>query len=498
MEDFEQLDFYQLLGVTYDASTEEIKRAYRQQIARYHPDRYGNASPAEQAYASQRSQRINEAYRVLSGSRNRQTYDRSQAITPSQRHVGMSDIVRRAAARVNADPPAPAPRDHQSELYEQAQEHLDSGRYLQAIATLRQLQQINPFYRDSAALLARAEAASRGKERAAASTTPPSQPTSRGAPLRFIRIVLFSGIGLIALIGIVFAIVVLRPRQATVASPPPGGEPTITTAAPTTIEPGLVIERTQTPEPTFTAVPALTPTIEPTTAPVLTATPELTATSEPTVESEVTATPEVVASPVPPPISPTIATESPIPVQAVENGPILFTHDFNGPQGWAVAQGNGWSVGAFDGVYRINVEPGIGNIWSYRTVLDTSDFMVGVDTQVRGGGAGGMLLRFVDAGTYLAFLVDPREGSYLLEQQRGGSSIILLQENSDAIRTGEEATNRLVARLVGNTIQLFINNQAVADLAVNAEQTPLYGLVAIARDAPAEATFDNLEVRAIE
>src|SRR5262245_23757392 len=50
------------------------------------------------------------------------------------------------------------PRDHQAELYDQAQAHLEAGRTLQAIGALRQLQQINPFYRDSASLLTTAEA----------------------------------------------------------------------------------------------------------------------------------------------------------------------------------------------------------------------------------------------------------------------------------------------------------------------------------------------------
>src|SRR5215213_5367261 len=51
-----------------------------------------------------------------------------------------------------------ASRDHQAELYEQAQQHLANDRLLQGIGVLRQLQQINPFYRDSAEQLAAAEA----------------------------------------------------------------------------------------------------------------------------------------------------------------------------------------------------------------------------------------------------------------------------------------------------------------------------------------------------
>ena len=153
MSDFEDLDYYQLLGVSRSASPEEIKRAYRQEISKYHPDRFVNATPAEREYASRRSQRITEAYSVLSDFAARSAYNRGQLLK------GRAGVTRRP-------PPAPAqPRDHQAELYEQAREHLAAGRLVQAIGALRQLQQLNPFYRDSAALLAQAEAQVQARQR---------------------------------------------------------------------------------------------------------------------------------------------------------------------------------------------------------------------------------------------------------------------------------------------------------------------------------------------
>ncbi|HWQ12187.1 MAG TPA: DnaJ domain-containing protein, partial [Roseiflexaceae bacterium] len=137
MFDFEDLDYYELLGVSRAASTEEIKRAYRREISKYHPDRFARSSPEQQEYAQRRSQRITEAYAVLSDFSARSAYN-----------LGRSPQPRRPSRTTPTG--ASQPRDHQAELYEQARAHLEAGRAVQAAGVLRQLQQINPFYRDSA------------------------------------------------------------------------------------------------------------------------------------------------------------------------------------------------------------------------------------------------------------------------------------------------------------------------------------------------------------
>jgi DnaJ-class molecular chaperone len=62
-------DYYKTLGVTKDASNEEIKKAYRKLALKYHPDRGGGEEAAREF------KKANEAYRVLSDPQKRSQYD---------------------------------------------------------------------------------------------------------------------------------------------------------------------------------------------------------------------------------------------------------------------------------------------------------------------------------------------------------------------------------------------------------------------------------------
>ncbi len=55
---------FELLGVTRRATQEEIKKAYREQIKKWHPDKFPN-QPDKLIEALERSKQINEAYSVL-------------------------------------------------------------------------------------------------------------------------------------------------------------------------------------------------------------------------------------------------------------------------------------------------------------------------------------------------------------------------------------------------------------------------------------------------
>jgi len=67
----EKRDYYEVLGVSRNASLEEIKKAYRQMALKYHPDRNPGNKEAEERFKE-----AAEAYSVLGDHQKRATYDR--------------------------------------------------------------------------------------------------------------------------------------------------------------------------------------------------------------------------------------------------------------------------------------------------------------------------------------------------------------------------------------------------------------------------------------
>jgi len=68
--------YYDILGVSTDATETDIKKAYRTLSLKYHPDR----NPSEDA--KEKIQKINEAYETLGDSALRKQYDTKDKVTP--------------------------------------------------------------------------------------------------------------------------------------------------------------------------------------------------------------------------------------------------------------------------------------------------------------------------------------------------------------------------------------------------------------------------------
>lgn len=80
-------DFYDILGVSRDASAEDLKRAYRALSKEWHPDKHKGDKAAEQRFAE-----INHAYETLSDPKKRQMYDQFGSAGPGAGGPGGFDF----------------------------------------------------------------------------------------------------------------------------------------------------------------------------------------------------------------------------------------------------------------------------------------------------------------------------------------------------------------------------------------------------------------------
>jgi hypothetical protein len=72
-------DYYEVLGVAFSATPDEIRKAWRKLAVEYHPDKLAGASAGVRKLAEEKLKEINAAYDVLSDQEKRRGYDEQRA-----------------------------------------------------------------------------------------------------------------------------------------------------------------------------------------------------------------------------------------------------------------------------------------------------------------------------------------------------------------------------------------------------------------------------------
>jgi DnaJ-like protein len=92
---------YELLGLEAASDAEAIKRAFRREIARYHPDKVSHLGPEFQAIAATKAAELTAAYTTLTNASLRAAYDAALA--------GGGPVPRPAPGPASAPEPRPEP-----------------------------------------------------------------------------------------------------------------------------------------------------------------------------------------------------------------------------------------------------------------------------------------------------------------------------------------------------------------------------------------------------
>lgn len=82
-------DYYKLLDISKNADEDDIKKSYKKQALKFHPDRFPNATEAEKAEAERKFKDVGEAYGVLSDPKKKSRYDQGMDLEEINSGGGM-------------------------------------------------------------------------------------------------------------------------------------------------------------------------------------------------------------------------------------------------------------------------------------------------------------------------------------------------------------------------------------------------------------------------
>ncbi|XP_050319132.1 dnaJ homolog subfamily C member 7 isoform X1 [Bactrocera neohumeralis] len=87
-------DYYKILGISRNATEDEIKKAYRKKALIHHPDRHANSSAEERKEEELKFKEIGEAYAILSDQRKKMRYDSGQDIEEQEQDFDPNQMFR--------------------------------------------------------------------------------------------------------------------------------------------------------------------------------------------------------------------------------------------------------------------------------------------------------------------------------------------------------------------------------------------------------------------
>jgi curved DNA-binding protein CbpA len=94
---------YKTLGIEYDAPLSEVRRAYRDMVLVWHPDRFAN-NDRLQKQATEKLVEINEAYRMLRTiSVNDIDEKEAEPLPPADEPIDWAPVTRRATSPFSAE-----------------------------------------------------------------------------------------------------------------------------------------------------------------------------------------------------------------------------------------------------------------------------------------------------------------------------------------------------------------------------------------------------------